>query len=214
MKLQSTDVFLWILWNLQEHFLQTVSDGCFWKFEKCLCSTIFSQQLKLCLHLIYFYSCSFAPSMAKMSSSIFFSNVSLNDTSCRKKCIMRKLSWNSEKPSSHPDVLMVKDAFLKISQNSSVRVLFFAKGADWTTATLLKRDSSTWDFLWILWNSQEHLFYRKPPDYCFWKWPRRAYWNLSFLTRHRLYLNSSYIFAKNSAKSHCFTLSDSYLVYF
>ena len=109
MKLQSTDVFLWILWNLQEHFLQTVSDGCFWKFEKCLSSTIFSQQLKLCLHLIYFYSCSFAPSMAKMSSSIFFSNVSLNDTSCRKKCIMRKLSWNSEKPSSHPDVSMVKD---------------------------------------------------------------------------------------------------------
>ena len=30
-------------------------------------------------------------------------------------------------------------------------------------ATLLKRDSNTGVFLWILRNFQEHLFYRKPP---------------------------------------------------
>ena len=36
--------------------------------------------------------------------------------------------------------------------------------------------------------------------------------NGSFLIRRRLYFNSSYIFAKRSTKSHCFTQSDCYLV--
>ena len=36
----------------------------------------------------------------------------------------------------------------------------------------------------------------------------------SFLTRHRLYFNSSYISAKNSTKSHCFAQSDCYLAGF
>ena len=32
----------------------------------------------------------------------------------------------------------------------------------------LKRESDAGAFLWILWNLQEHLFYRSPPDDCFW----------------------------------------------
>ena len=32
----------------------------------------------------------------------------------------------------------------------------------------LKRESDAGVFLWILWNFQEHLFYRSPPDDCFW----------------------------------------------
>ena len=80
---------------LMTFFLQATSIGCFWKFERCLCSRIFV--LSLCLHLIYFHSYSFAPSKAKVSSNMVFSNVSLNDTGYRKKCIVRKHSWNSEK---------------------------------------------------------------------------------------------------------------------
>ena len=85
-----TGVFLWSLWNFQEH-----SDQSFWKFEKCLCSTNFyprtkqhcpqsnfakffafsyskkmcwewGWQLKSCLHLVYFHSCSFATDMANI----------------------------------------------------------------------------------------------------------------------------------------------------
>ena len=33
--------------------------------------------------------------------------------------------------------------------------------------SIKKRDYGTGVFLWILWNFQEHLFYRTPPDDCF-----------------------------------------------
>ena len=48
-----------------------------------------------------------------------------------------------------------KYVFLKISQISP------------RPAALLKRDSSTGVFLWILLNFQEHLFYRSPPVIAF-----------------------------------------------
>ena len=56
--------------------------------------------------------------------------------------------------------------FLEISQNSQEntcgRVSFLIE----RSATLLKKDSSTGVFLWILRNFEEHLFYRTPPgDY-------------------------------------------------
>ena len=134
----------------------------------------FSLQLKLCLLLIYFDSYSFAPSIAKMSSNIFFSNVSLNDTSHRKKCIMRKHSLSSEKPSSPSEVFCNCKRFSwKFGKIPLSEPRFLIKYADWTTATLLRRDSG--DFLWILLNSQEHLFYGKPLGYSFWKWSRRAF---------------------------------------
>ena len=76
--------------------------------------------LRLCLRLISFHSYSFATSMAKMSSDIFFSNVSLKDTSYKKNC------YN------------VKNC-LQIVKNQAV-----ALGC---SVTLLKRDSSTGDFL-------------------------------------------------------------------
>ena len=116
---------------------------CSWKFERYLCSRNFFLQLWLCLHLIYSHSYSFV----QMSLDILFSNVSLKDTSYTKTCIMKELSWNSEKPNSRPGV----------------------------PVTLLKRYSSTGDFLWILRNSQEHFFYRKPPDGCFRKRPRTTF---------------------------------------
>ena len=146
----------------------------------------FSSQLKLCLLLIYFHSYSFAPSMAKMPSNIFFSNVSLNDTGHRKKCIMRKHSWNSEKPSSCSEVFCNGNRFSwKYGKISLSEPRFLIKYADWTTATLLRRDSG--GFPRILRNSQEHLFYRKPLGYCFWKWPRRAFGILGKILVMRLF---------------------------
>ena len=77
----------------------------------------------------------FATCMANMPSNIFISNAFIKE-SYRKKCIVRNLSWNSEKPSSHLEV------FWKISKNSSENacagVSFLNKDADWRTATLLK----------------------------------------------------------------------------
>ena len=45
-------------------------------------------------------------------------------------------------------------------------VSLFNKVAGQRSATLLKRDSHTGVFLWILQNFQEHLFHRAPPDDC------------------------------------------------
>ena len=57
--------------------------------------------------------------------------VLLKNPSYRKKCIVRNLSWNGEKPSSRPEV------FLKISQNSwegaCTGVSFLNKVAGWRT---------------------------------------------------------------------------------
>ena len=116
---------------------------------------------------------------------------------------------------------MVRDALENFAKFARLcRSLVFVKVTDWMTTTLLKRDSRTGDFLWILRNSQEHLFYRKPAHDCFWKWFRRIFsiltklQNASFLTRGRLYFNHSYIFAKSSTKIYCFTQSDCYLARF
>ena len=58
-------------------FLQTTSDrNASENLRDVFVQQIFSLQLKLCLRLIYFHSYSFATSIAKMSSEIFFSNVS------------------------------------------------------------------------------------------------------------------------------------------
>ena len=115
--MQTTDVFLWILWNSQGHFfLQTTSgEAVFENLRDVFVRQSFSLLLRLCLRLISFHSYSFATSMAKMSSDIFFSNVSLKDTSYRN--------------------------YLQIVKNQAV-----ALGC---SVTLLKRDSSTGDFLWI-----------------------------------------------------------------
>ena len=115
--MQTTDVFLWILWNFQGHFfLQTTSgEAVFENLRDVFVRQSFSLLLRLCLRLISFHSYSFATSMANMSSDIFFSNVSLKDTSYRN--------------------------YLQIVKNQAV-----ALGC---SVTLLKRDSSTGDFLWI-----------------------------------------------------------------
>ena len=42
-------------------------------------------------------------------------------------------------------------------------IVYLFYNASRRPATLLKRDSNTGVFLWILRNFQEHLFYRKPP---------------------------------------------------
>ena len=64
---------------------------------------IFSQQVKLfssnLFSLLFF--CYY---IGKKVHEYIFSNVSLDDNSCRKKCTMEKLSWNNEKLSSRPEV--------------------------------------------------------------------------------------------------------------
>ena len=40
--------------------------------------------------------------------------------------------------------------------------------------TLLKKDTGTGVFLWILRNFKEHLFYKTPPGDCFWKLLRKV----------------------------------------
>ena len=46
-KLLNTDVYLWILWNFLSAVFYRPSGGCFWKFERCLCSTIFFPTTKI-----------------------------------------------------------------------------------------------------------------------------------------------------------------------
>ena len=55
-------------------------------------------------------------------------------------------------------------SFTKFTGKHSCQSLFLNKVASLRPSTLLKRDSGTGVFLWILWNFQEHLFYRTPPD--------------------------------------------------
>ena len=47
------------------------------------------------------------------------------------------------------------------------RSYFLIKLQAWRSAILLKRDSNTGVFLWILWNSYEHLFWRTSANCCF-----------------------------------------------
>ena len=53
--------------------------------------------------------------------------------------------------------------FTKFTGKHLRQSLFFSKVAE----SLLKRDSGTGVFLWILRNFREHLFYRTPPEDCF-----------------------------------------------
>ena len=57
-------------------FLQTTDRTASESLTDVFIQQIFFLQLKLCLRLIYFHSHSFATSVAKMSSDIFFSIVS------------------------------------------------------------------------------------------------------------------------------------------
>ena len=62
---------------------------------------------------------------------------------------MRNLSWNSEKPSSCPEVFCSKDTLenvAKFTRKLLCRSLLLNEVADWTTPTLLK---SARNFLWI-----------------------------------------------------------------
>ena len=47
-------------------------------------------------------------------------------------------------------------------ENTYVGVSFLIKLLAWRPATLLKRDSNTLAFLWILRNFYDHLFFRTP----------------------------------------------------
>ena len=64
----------------------------------------------------------------------------------------------------------LKKVFLEISQNSKentcARASFLIK-LQVAPANLLKRDSGTGIFVWILRNFKEYLFHRRPDD-CFW----------------------------------------------
>ena len=68
----------------------------------------------------------------------------------------------------------VEKVFLEISPNSQentcARDSFLIKLQAQGLQLYLKRISGTGLFLWILRNFQEHVFYRSPPDNCFWTW--------------------------------------------
>ena len=120
--------------------------------------------------------------------------------------------------------------FSKIHRKNLCRSLFFNKVSDCSAATLFKKDSSTGGFLWILRNFQKHLFDRKALEHYFCKWHSRTLWHfwqnslwkVSFKPDSDIIwsfvmgsaFNCSYVFAKISTKSHCFTQSDWYLVGF
>ena len=67
----------------------------------------------------------------------------------------------------------IKKVFLKISQNSQkktyARVSSLIKLQAWGLQLYQKGGSGTGAFLRISRNSQEYLFYRIPPEDCFWK---------------------------------------------
>ena len=81
--------------------------------------------------------------------------------------------------------------FLKISQNSRENtcardssLIKLQPLQAWGLQLYKKRDSGLGVFLWILWNFQEHFFYRTPLDDCFWSY-----------TTWRNCINTSYILA-------------------
>ena len=61
----------------------------------------------------------------------------------------------------------VFDNFAKFTGKHLCQSLFFNKTAGLRLALLLKKDSGTGCFLWILGNFWEHFFYRIPPGDCF-----------------------------------------------
>ena len=56
---------------------------------------------------------------------------------------------------------------LKISFKSILKILIL-KDINININLILKKDYSTGVFLWILQSFSEYLFYRTPPDNCFW----------------------------------------------
>ena len=163
-------------------FLQTTSDGAVSEnLRDVFVQQVFSLYLKLCFRLIYFHSYSFAANIAKMSLDIFFSNVSLKDTSYRKKCLMKTLSWNSEKLSSRPEVSC--NFIEKRLQYRGFSVNF----AKLSRTSLLQKTTARL----LLEMTQNNLQY--------------------FGENLLKYFNSTYILAISSAKSQCFTQSDCFL---
>ena len=202
-KLQNSGVFVWI-WEIFTNifFLQNAFVSWFWIFEKCLCSANFSLQLKLCLHLIFFHSYSFATCMVKMSSNIF---------SYRKKCIMRRLSWNSEKPSSRPEVFCngkksswkFRKIHTSLPESHFLLKLLTERLQLYWKETPVQEISCEFSeipknisFIENHRTGQLLLDGNEPGEsLVFWG---KSFRNASFLTRGRLYFNSSYIFAKSS----------------
>ena len=74
--------------------------------------------------------------------------------------------------SSRPEAFCKKAVLRNITKFSGKHLcqrLFFNKVTVLRPATLLKKVSGTGVFLRILRNFQKHLFYRTPPDECFYK---------------------------------------------
>ena len=70
--------------------------------------------------------------------------------------------------------------FTKFAEKHLCQALFFNKVAALNPATLLKKRLWHRVFYWILKNFKEHLFYRTPPDVCFY----------SYLAHHPILLSN------------------------
>ena len=55
----------------------------------------------------------------------------------------------------------------KFTGKHMYQILFYHKVAGLRSETLLKWDSATGVFMWILQDFYEHIFHRKPPGDCF-----------------------------------------------
>ena len=81
------------------------------------------------------------------------------------------LSKSRSDRSSRPEVFCkngVLRNFAKFTRKHLCQSLFFNKIAGLRPAILLKRDSGTGVFLWVLWNFEEHLFSQNTSGGCFW----------------------------------------------
>ena len=95
-------------------------------------------------------------------------------TKIPKILLLLTLFWRTELPDYHKMTrsshrrCSIKKVFLKISQNSQKNACagfsFLIKLQIWELQLYSKRDSGTGVSLWILWNFEEHLFYRTPHE--------------------------------------------------
>ena len=96
------------------------------------------------------------------------------DVLCEKRCRwkFRKIHSETPVPESLFEAAIVgvlwEKVFSDISQNSQENTCARVS----LPATLLKKDSGTGIFQWILRNSKEYDCYRKPLDDCFWLFHR------------------------------------------
>ena len=138
-----------------ESFFDNVADLKVCNFTKKRLQQIFNEYWEISVNQ--------APSLMHNSFSFYFCvSTEALAQGCSIKLVLKKILRNSQ-------------------EDTCVGVSFFNKVAGLWPGTLLKRDSNTSVFLWILWNFWEHLFWRTSANICFcsqhgtWCWVDHGY---------------------------------------